>query len=207
MTQHASPQQLLELMAARRSVRPKNMSDVGPDASQLALILGAAAHAPDHGRQLPWRLVQVPGSARDALAQVFVDAVLERDPDTGPELLGRAREKAYRSPALWLLIARGNASAMPEACISAGCALQNMLLVATALGLASGVTSGESLQAQCFRAFFGLGEDERAVCFLSLGTLSEKGQKPSGERPSPAQYVSTLPLSGTDIGSTKENAS
>ena len=206
-TTAASAEQALGLMLTRRTVRPKNMTAPGPDASQLAQILGAAAHAPDHGRTLPWRLVQVPESARDALAQVFVDALLEREADASEEQIGRAREKAYRSPELLLMVVKealadeGDAprsscdsggQSFAESCAAAGCALQNMMLVATALGFASGLTSGGSLQAKSFRAFFGLLANEHAICFVSFGTLSASGQKSRGERPAVEQYFSVL---------------
>ena len=192
-----SAEQALGLMQTRRTVRPKNMTGPGPDAEQLELILSVAAHAPDHGRVQPWRLIQVPAVARHALAQTFVDAVLEREPDASEEQLQRARDKAHRSPELLLMVVKraddANAEAtFAESCTAAGCALQNMLLAATALGFASGLTSGGSLQSASLRRFFKLAESEQAICFLSLGTLTERGQKMRGERPCVSQYLSVL---------------
>lgn len=192
-----SAEQALGLMQTRRTVRPKNMTGPGPDAEQLELILSAAAHAPDHGRVQPWRLIQVPEAARNALAQTFVDALLEREPDASEEQLQRAREKAHRSPELLLMVVKraddANAEAtFAESCTAAGCALQNMLLAATALGFASGLTSGGSLQSASLRRFFKLAGSEHAICFLSLGTLAERGQKMRGERPCISEYLTVL---------------
>lgn len=192
-----SAEQALGLMQTRRTVRPKNMTEPGPTAQQLELILSAAAHAPDRGRAQPWRLVQVPPAARNALAQAFVDALIEREPAASSEQLQRAREKAFRSPELLLMVVRrGDGAdadaAFAESCTAAGCALQNMLLAATALGFASGLTSGGSLQSASLRNFFGLASNERAICFLSLGTLAEGGQRMHGERPCISQYLSVL---------------
>ena len=43
------------LMQSRQTILPKRLIAPGPDASQLAMILNAAASAPDHGQLLPWR--------------------------------------------------------------------------------------------------------------------------------------------------------
>ncbi len=77
-----------------------------------------------------------------------------------------------------------------ERLVSAGCAVQNLLLMATALGFGSALTSGKALQSQGLRALFALGEGERALCFVSVGTVLSR--KPARARPVPAQYVGTL---------------
>jgi nitroreductase len=77
-----------------------------------------------------------------------------------------------------------------ERLISAGCAVQNMLLMATALGFGSALTSGKALKSTGLRRLFGLQDGEHALCFVSLGTvLSRKGAR---VRPSPADYLQTL---------------
>ena len=67
-----TPADAAELLAAvihsRQTVLPKRLDHPAPDAAQLALILGAAAAAPDHGQLTPWRFVIVPEDARSRLA-------------------------------------------------------------------------------------------------------------------------------------------
>lgn len=125
------------LMQARQTVLPKRLGAPGPDEAQLLAIVGAAAHAPDHGQLLPWRLVRVLPAQRPLLADAFAAALHERDPQAGAELLEQAREKAYRAPELWVLVvdgAKGDADiGLHERILSAGCAVQNVLLMATAL--------------------------------------------------------------------------
>ena len=152
------------------------------------------SHAPDHGRLLPWRFVLVPQEARAALAEVFAQALCERDSAATPEQQEQAREKAFRAPLLLLLAVDelgGDPDIVPaERLVSAGCAVQNLLLMATALGFGSALTSGKALQSQGLRALFALGTGERALCFVSVGTVLAR--KPARVRPVPAQYVSTL---------------
>lgn len=183
------------LIQHRQTILPKRLGEPGPDAAQLDLIFEAAAAAPDHGELVPWRFVIIPSGARERLAQVFADALVERDPAAAANQIARAREKAFRAPVLMLAVVRsgppGDDIPPPERLISAGCALQNMLLMATALGFGSALTSGKALHAAGLRALFSLAPDEQAVCFLSLGTAVRC--KSGRERPPPSRYVSTLP--------------
>ena len=182
------------LLQARQTILPKRLGAPGPDAAQLQAMLAAAGHAPDHGRLLPWRFVLLPESARPALADVFAQALCERDPEATPEQQAQAREKAYRAPVLLLLVVdelAGDPEIAPaERILSAGCAVQNLLLMATALGFGSALTSGKALQSRALRTLFALQEGERALCFVSVGTVLSG--KPARERPVPAQYVATL---------------
>ena len=77
-----------------------------------------------------------------------------------------------------------------ERLLSAGCAIQNMLLVATALGFASALTSGKALRSPALEHLFSLQAGEQAVCFLSLGTATKR--KPARLRPEPGRYISFL---------------
>jgi nitroreductase len=182
------------LMQSRQTILPKRLSAPGPDAAQLHSILEAAASAPDHGQLLPWRFVLVPADARSSLADTFGLALLERDPEASPEQVQQAREKAFRSPVLLMVIVdtrRGDPDIdLHERIVSAGCAVQNMLLMATALGYGSALTSGKALKSGSLRSLFNLQDGEYALCFISVGTvLSGKHAK---LRPTVRDYVSTL---------------
>lgn len=183
------------LLCSRRTILPKRLAAPGPDTAQLQQILTAAASAPDHGQVRPWRFVMVPDNARAALAQAFADALLERDDQATPEQVLQAKEKAHRSPCLTLVVVN-NACGDPdidlaERLISTGCAVQNMLLVATALGYGSALTSGKALKSAVLRALFGLMDGEHALCFISLGTIQPSKFSPR-QRPLVQDYVSTL---------------
>lgn len=196
---HPRPPEVVELAQAlihtRQTILPKRLAEPGPDAAQLQAILGAAASAPDHHELLPWRFVLVPAGARDRLAEVFATALLERDASATPQQVAQAREKAYRSPLLLLAVVRlrdDDAEIEPhERIVSAGCAVQNMLLMAHAQGFGGALTSGKALQSAPLRALFGLKPDEQALCFVNIGTVVKA--RPVRLRPQAAQYVSTLP--------------
>lgn len=194
------------LIHTRQHVAPRRLVEPGPSEQQLQDILGAASAAPDHGQLLPWRFVVVPGDRRELLAEVFGLALLDRDPDASPEQIDNAREKAHRAPFLMLAVAKLVGSTPErdakrveagelavtdaERLVSLGCAIQNVLLMAHAMGFGSGLTSGQAMGSPRLRALFGLVEHEIAVCCINIGTVS-KG-KPARLRPDVSAFVSFL---------------
>lgn len=189
-----------ELMQSRQTILPKRLLAPGPDASQLNRILSVAATAPDHGQIVPWRFVLVPSSARGRLADSFASALLERDAQATCEQQAQAREKAHRSPLLMLLVVdggRGDADIdLHERILSAGCAVQNMLLMATAQGFGSALTSGKALKSTVLRQLFALSAQEHALCFVSIGSVQSR--KADRARPLPNDFSSSLPDAPAD---------
>ncbi len=198
-----------ELIHSRQNVSPKRLVEPGPTAEELQGILATAGAAPDHGTLMPWRFVIVPAGRRAALAEVFAQALQERDPLATAEQIESAREKAYRAPFLMLAIARlrpkeceparkpAAAEGDPETLVgdaerlvSLGCAIQNMILAAHAAGFGSGLTSGQAMGSPQLRALFSLRGDEQAVCCINLGTVSK--HRPMRLRPGVVDYVSEL---------------
>jgi nitroreductase len=183
-----------DLLRARRTVLPKRLQSPGPDPEQLSQILGAASHAPDHGQLLPWRFVVIPMEARAALGSSFAEALKERDPAATEAQMEQAYDKALRAPVLLLLIVDQKSGDpeidLLERVVSAGCAVQSMLLMSTAQGFGSALTSGKALKSTGLRRLFQLTSDEHAICFLSIGT--GENVKPPRARPRTEQYVSYL---------------
>ena len=184
----------LTLIHSRRHTSPKRLGEPGPDREQVEKILTAAGAAPDHGRLTPWRLVVIGPERRHLLAEAFAGALAERDVEATEERKREAREKAYRGPFLVMVIARLDpalGSAHPqERLISAGCAVQNMLLTAHAMGFGAGLSSGRALYSRRMRLLFGLDANEQPLCFMTVGTVLSR--KFPGPRPAIADYTSAL---------------
>lgn len=203
MTQQELESELLATVSAvihgRQTILPRRLSEPGPSAEQLHMILDAASAAPDHGQLLPWRFVVVPLEARRSLATVFGSALLERDPKATPDQVRQAQEKANRAPLLMLVIVdahKGDADIdLHERIVSAGCAVQNMLLMATAMGYGSALTSGKALKSTGLRRLFRLATNEHALCFLSVGTAVSRKQ--GRLRPQVDDFVTRLPPTDT----------
>lgn len=184
----------LTLIHSRQHISPKRLGDPGPDAGQLEKILGAAGAAPDHGLITPWRLIIVSPERRHLLGAAFAEALAERDADATEVQKQDARSKAFRGPFLALMVARLDPALGPthpqERVISAGCAIQNMLLVAHALGFGAGLSSGRALYSKQMRLLFRLSEHEQPLCFITLGTVQRR--KSARPRPVMGDYTSTL---------------
>lgn len=185
----------LRLIQSRRNVSPRRLVEPSPTPQQLTGILSAAAAAPDHGSLMPWRFVVVPVDKRHVLAEAFALALIDRDPGAMLEQMEAAREKAFRAPFLMLAIVRlgGAGQAIPtaECLVSLGCAVQNVLLAATAAGFGSGLTSGRSMASPRLSSVCGVAEDEQLVCCVNIGTVSKA--KTSCIRPHVSAFVSELP--------------
>ncbi len=185
---------LLAQMSSRSHVAPKRLVDPGPTNEELQLIFKAAESAPDHGRIRPWRFVTVSIEKRVALGDAFVEALLRRDLLADEAQIAAAHDKALRAPCL-LLAAVSFKQSNPyipksERLLSMGCAIQNMLLMAQALTIGSGITSGQAMNDAAIRTLFGLQTYEEAICFLNFGTTLSS--KPSRPRPTYSSFVSNL---------------
>jgi len=198
MTDSTADQEVLDaaltLIHSRQHTSPKRLGDPGPDPAQIEQILGAAGAAPDHGLLTPWRLIIVPPERRHLLAVAFAGALVERDGEATEVQKQEARAKAFRGPFLALVVARLDPELGPthpqERVISAGCAIQNMLLTAHAMGFGAGLSSGRALYSQRMKALFGLSAHEQPLCFMTLGTVQRR--KAPRPRPVMADYTTTL---------------
>ena len=184
----------LTLITSRQTILPKRLFEPGPSAEQVNDMFRAAAAAPDHLVVMPWRFVLVPPTARAALADVFAQALIERDATATPEQVAQAREKAFRAPFVALAIARlGPCEPYVEPLermVSVGAAIQNFLLVAHSMGFGSSLTSGQAMRSEALRQLFQLTEGEQAVCCINVGTADRR--KPARLRPDISAFVSSL---------------
>ncbi len=165
--------QVIEALLQRRSGR--SLGDPAPDDAALQLILESATRAPDHGRLRPWRFVVIRSEARERLGELLAQHVQRSRPDAKPEALDRERRKALRAPLVIVVAAAVQAGKIPaiEQILSAGAAMQNMLLACTALGFSAvWKTGGAAYDAQV-KVDFGLQPEDAIVGFLYVGTEME----------------------------------
>ncbi len=182
------------LIHSRQHVSPKRLINPGPSPFQKLEILNAAGAAPDHGKITPWHFYEVSSKSRNLLGDLFADALIARDPSATLTQVDEAKQKAFRGPLLLLATVNLNNEQdnIPEQekIISAGCAIQNVLLMANALGFGSGLSSGKALYSQKMRELFLLKNKEQPLCFITIGTIST--HKPNKNRPDASSYTSTF---------------
>ena len=186
--------ELWAVLGARRNTSLRRLQDPGPDEASFQRICEAAAHAPDHGKLRPWRFVMIPQHKRNELGLAFVDALEQRDSGCNEQARKAAYDKAFHAPCLLVAIVRDDPAPggipLTERLVSLGCAIQNMLTAAQALGIASGLASGASLAGSDMRRRLRLNPGEQAVCFIGFG----KADVVKAPRPKPqvADYVTVL---------------
>lgn len=139
-------------------------------------------------------MIIIPPERRHLLGAAFAEALVERDGDATEAQLQEARSKAFRGPFLFMVVARLDPELGPahpqERIVSAGCAIQNMLLAAQAMRFGAGLSSGRALHSRQMRSLFALDAHEQPLCFVTVGT--EQKPKPAPPRPVMDDYTSTL---------------
>ncbi|WP_431469538.1 nitroreductase family protein [Sphingosinithalassobacter sp. LHW66-3] len=171
----------LALLATRRSGKPRELVEPGPDLLQLRAMTALAARTPDHGKLAPWRFVIVPQEARAALAERMAEALAADKPEASDRELAAAREFAEQAPALVVVLSAPDPEhkiPLWEQELSAGAACMNLLHAGHALGFAGGWLTGWEAYSERVRDLFGAAP-ERIAGFLFFGTPA----RPLQERP------------------------
>ena len=73
----------IDLLLTRRSVSAKSLTDPGPNAAELELMLRSAARVPDHKKLVPWRFVLFQGEARAAFGKALAAICRAEEEDPG----------------------------------------------------------------------------------------------------------------------------
>jgi nitroreductase len=184
-TRVAACPQALELLLRRRSVAPRRLAEPAPSSEALQQAVRAGLRAPDHGALAPWRLIELPRSRRDALAELFADEKLRRDPLATPHDLVRAREHATQAPMLLAFVVCLRAAVtvpVHEQWLAAGAALGALLHAFEALGYGAIVLSGERCADPLLSRALAVGPHEVLAGFVSVGTVAAS-VPPAADKP------------------------
>ena len=181
---------VIDAIRGRRSIG--KVQPERPSREAIDLILEAGTWAPCHHVTEPWKFVVIAGDEREALGDVMARAKVERMIRQGKAIDGeyeRAKAKATRAP---VIIAVGiEPSSGPKVVeieeIEAGAAaVQNMLLIAHSLGLASIWRTGDPAYDQDVKRYLGLSSKSHIVGFVYLGFPAAF---PARARHTPAEAV------------------
>lgn len=175
----------LSLMSTRRSGKPRDMVEPGPDGEELKTILTAAARVPDHGKIAPWRFVIIPKDRREAFAAMLHDAYREERPDAG-KLEGKAIDDfAHQAPLLIAVVHTPDASRsipLKEQEWSAAAAAMTLETAAHAAGYVAGWLTGWAAYSDSVLQALGGGDGDQIIGFVFIGSPG----KALVERPRPA---------------------
>lgn len=170
-----SLEQTCALIRARRSVKPPDMDATRVIESALwRELLENATWAPTHGLTEPWKFHVYEGAARARLAEALQRIYQETTPPG--EFRADKLEKMGKNPLLAPMVIacvmeRRGGTKIPEVeeLEAVACALQNLMLSATAAGLASFWSSPPVLETQAFQQWLGIRAEDRCVALMYLG--------------------------------------
>jgi nitroreductase len=173
----------LSLLKTRRSGRPRDLVEPGPDEAQLREILSIAMRVPDHGKLAPWRFLVVSKEDRPALETLLHRAFRVGCPEPTRQELEGVTRYARQAPVLVVVLSspiEGHKIPVWEQQLSAGAACMNLLNAAHALGFAGGWITGWPTYSEVVRRAFAR-EGESIAGFMFIGTPGA----PLEERPRP----------------------
>jgi nitroreductase len=161
---------VIEAIESRSSA--KKFTDEVPARSRIEALLHAAARAPDHGALAPWRFAVMQGESRALLGDAMVAALRERMPDVDAEACERERSKAFRSPVLIAVAAAPREHPkVPEIeqIVAVGAAIENLLLAARGMGLATMWKTGSHAYHPAVQGALGFEAGDRIIGFVHVG--------------------------------------
>ena len=166
---------LHEAIRARRSVR--QFTDRPIQRADIEQLLDAAVHAPNHRMTQPWRFYVLGPVARRAVGAVLGARKAKRveDPAAAQAIVEKIAAGAAALPAqiAVTMTLDENPEVREEDYAATMMAVQNLLLTARALGLATHLKSGGVMEDPRARVAIGVPEGERIVVMIDLGEPAE----------------------------------
>ena len=168
-------EQLINWIKSRRSIG--NLSIPAPTESQIRAAIDCAVTAPDHKKLQPWRFIVTQGNARHELGRAFLAAAEAQAAQEGETLSEKARQKTYnmplRAPVIITVVTQMQAhKKVPpfEQMLSAGAAVQNLILALKAQGFSTVWRTGLLCNEPAVKAYFGVGADDYVTAFVYTGS-------------------------------------
>jgi len=163
------------LLRRRRTIKPKDMSDRPVEERHLAAILENANWAPTHGQTEPWRFFVFTESGRERLADFCQSLYRRLTPEEAfrEDKFEKLRSQPLGSPVtIAVAMKRQEIEKIPEVeeIEAVACAVHNMHLTASALGMAAFWSTPPLVYTDEMRTWLGLSDPrDRCLGFFHLG--------------------------------------
>lgn len=165
---------IADVISRRRSIKPAKMNGRKITDEKVHELLKLADWAPTHKITEPWRFIVYSGDRAKAFCLEHAELYKQYMPadsfnqDKYEKIAGNGN---YISHLLIAYMKRSKEVQIPEieeiAAVSA--AVENLLIAATAAGLASFWSTGGMAHSKELRSFLKLGEDDRVIGIIYLG--------------------------------------
>lgn len=167
---------LTDIIRKRRSIFPPSYTSKEISKETILQILENANHAPTHRKTEPWRFVVLQNQALEHLSEFLGNYYKENisAEDFSPMKFKKTKQKALKSASvIAICMKRDPSESVPEweEIAAVACAVQNMWLTCTALGIGSYWSSPKSIHEM--NDFLNLGEGERCLGLFYMGYPKE----------------------------------
>ncbi|OKL40296.1 nitroreductase family protein [Pontibacter flavimaris] len=183
-------QSIKQVIETRRTTKPPKMNGQRIPDAQITQLLQLADWAPTHGHTEPWRFIVYADDALKTFCQNHADLYRQNTPEE--KFLSEKYEKLLHmgDKASHILVAymrRGELPKIPELeeIAATSCAIQNLLLGASALGMASYWGSGGMAYHPSMKKHLQLREQDVVLGILYLGYAEDAAYQ--GKRKVPLQ--------------------
>jgi len=167
--------QLIDWINSRRSMG--NLDAPAPTRAQIQEAIECAATAPDHKKLRPWRFIVTEGDARHELGLALLEAAQAKAVQDGEELsektIKKTRSMPLRAPLIITVVTQIQVhKKVPpfEQMLSAGAAVQNLILALKAQGYNTVWRTGLLCNEPAVKAYFDVGPDDYVTAFVYTGT-------------------------------------
>ena len=180
-----SSKEMIGWINSRRSMG--NLDLPAPTHAQIETAIECAATAPDHKKLRPWRFIVTQGDARHELGNALVAAAQAKAVQEGETLsekdIVKTQAMPLRAPVIITVVTKIQAhKKVPpfEQMLSAGAAVQNLILALKAQGFSTVWRTGLLCNEPAVKSYFNVGPDDYVTAFVYTGTSpkNEPARKP-----------------------------
>jgi nitroreductase len=174
---------VFEAIFSRQSISHLKADDVPREV--IERLLAAAVQAPNHHKVRPWRFFVISGEGRMRIGKTLEKSLHRRVPEAAAGALQKERVRLLRAPIVIAVAVDPPADSRVseiENISAAAAAVQNLLLAATASGLAAKWRTGQAAVDPLVKEELGLSVDQHLIALIYLGYPQEV--PPDKERPS-----------------------
>lgn len=165
--------EILKLLTQRRSLKPQQLAEPGPNREEMVKLLTLAARVPDHGKLAPWRFIVIAGEKRANLGAVAAAALAGDQGGLSEEARANELQRFQRAPVVVALVSRTKPHPkIPrwEQQLSAGACAHNLLIASEAMGFSAVWLTEWCAFDRRILSELGLSAEERLAGFIHIGT-------------------------------------
>lgn len=168
-------EQLINWIKSRHSIG--NLSIPAPTHAQIKAAIDCAATAPDHKKLQPWRFIITEGNARHQMGRALLAAAEAKALVEGETLSDKDRKKMatlpLRAPVIITVVThmQEHKKVPPfEQMLSAGAAVQNLILALKAQGFSTVWRTGLLCNEPAVKDYFDVSAEDYVTAFVYTGT-------------------------------------